>query len=216
MGKILIIADLRGKLLETHLKPPNGYTIEFEIKNGATLNEAKNIAWRKLTNIKYECVYMMAGICSVTSKEEYTIYLPFDTKEEIVEGTIWNVRTTIKELDDSFTTPIVQCTFPGIDLIRANNKHATGDHPQQNILNEAMVEINKFIVDHNLNRGFSTPMLLAAIHRCHKKDQKGIKRYRHHYCRLADGIHPTEATLKYWAKRFEEDFAQFTFNFEDL
>ena len=42
------------------------------------------ILMRKLANTKNICVYIMAGICSTTSKDEGFIYLPSDTKEEIV------------------------------------------------------------------------------------------------------------------------------------
>ena len=59
-------------------------------------------------------------------------------------------------------------------------------------------------------------MISAAIHRCHGRKKDGTKKYRHHYCRLQDGIHPLESTLKYWGKRFEEDFEQFILDFEQL
>ena len=181
MASILIVTDSRGKLLEPMLTPPQGYTIDFEAKGGATLNSAKNIVSRKLANSKYACVYIMAGICSVTEKDEGVISLPFDTREELVEAITREVKNILTELDNSHTTPIVLCTFPGVDLIKANNRTATGHHPQQNLLNDAMIDIADYISDFNLSRGFSTPMLSAAVHRCHKKRKNGSKKYRHHY-----------------------------------
>ena len=214
--RILIVSDSRGKQLKPYINPPQGCQIEFAIKEGATLNEAKNITWEKLNNTRYVCSYLMVGICSITMKDAGLIYLPFDTKEEIVDATTREIKTTLAELDGLFTTPIVMCAFPGVDLIRANNKNAKGHHPQQDFLNEAIIEVNDYIADHNLSRGFSTPMLSAAIHRCHGRKKDGAKKYRHHYCRLQDGIHPTAPTLKYWGKRFEEDFEQFVFTFDQL
>ena len=216
MKKILIVTDSRGKQIKRFITPPDGYEIDYIVKDGATFNEAKNITWRSLNNSSYNCVYLMVGICSITAKDNGMVHLPFDTKEEIVEATTREIRTTLKELDDHFTTPIVMCTFPGVDLIKVNNKKATGHHPQQEALNDAMLEINEYITEVNLNRGFSTPMLSAAIHRCHGTRANGTKKYRHHYCRLSDGIHPTDSSLKYWGKRLEEDFSQFTFTFEQL
>ena len=216
MKTILIVSDSRGKLLKSLIKPPLEYTIDFEAKNGATLREAKDIVWRKLTDFRYTCVYVMAGICRVTSKDQGLVYLPFDTKAELVNAVTWSIWTTLKELDDSFTTPIVLCTFPGVNLMKANNKNAVGHHPQQTLLNDAMIEINEYIIDLNLSRGFTTPMLYSAIHRCHGKKKDGTKKYRHHYCRLQDRIHPAVSTLDFWKKRLEEDFAQFTFDFETL
>ena len=216
IGRILIVSDSRGKQLKesmTHLK---GCQIEYEVKNGATLNDAKNITWKRLNNSRFICVYLMVGICSITMKDGELIYLPFDTKESIIEATTRQIKTTLKELDDLFTTPIVMCSFPGIDLIRANSKSAKGSHPQQSFMNEAMIEINDYIIDLNLTRGYSTPMLSSAVHRCHGKGRDGSRKYRHHYCRLSDGIHPSDSTLKYWRKRFEEDLAQFIFDYNQL
>ena len=212
MKQILIVSDSRGKLLKPLLSPPPGVTVELEIKNGATLTEARDIVRRKLENTDYTCVYIMAGICSVTSKDEGLVYLPFDTTEEIVSSLTGIIRSTFKELDDLFTTPIILCTFPGAELIKVNNKNAQGRHPQQNLLNEAMIKLNDFIVELNFTRGHSTPMLCSAVHRCHKRNKDGSEKYLHHYCRLDDGIHPTQSTLNFWAKRFQEDFRQFILN----
>ena len=214
MDRILIVSDSRGAHLKPMVTPPPTHSLEFEIQSGATLNDAKNIVQHKLASSSYTCVYIMAGICSVTDKDEGIVHLPFDTKSELVSALTREARNILKELDDLSTTPIVLCSFPGVDLIRVNNKTATGRHPQQEMLNEAILEINEYIVDLNLTRGFSTPMLSAAIHRCHKKRSDGTKEYGHHYCRLGDGIHPTASTLKYWKKRLEEDFHQFIFNFD--
>ena len=216
MNCILIVSYSRGKQLKPLLTPPPNCSLDFEARNGATLNEARNIVRHKLANSSYTCVYIMAGICSVTVKDEGTVTLPFDTKEDLIDAVTRAAKNILKELDDLVTTPIVLCTFPGVDLIKVNNKNATGRHPQQEMLNEAMVEINEYIVDLNLTRGFSTPMLSAAIHRCHKKRMDGTRKYGHHYCRLDDGIHPTASTLNYWKKRLEEDFHQFIFDFDYL
>ena len=214
--KILIVSDSRGKRLKAFITPPPDCNIEYKIKEGATFNDVKNITWETLSNAEFVCAYLMVGICSVTINDNGVIYLPFDTKESLVEATIRGVTTTLKELDDLFTIPIVMCTFPGVNLIKANNKNAVGHHPQQDILNEAMIEVKDYIIDINLSRDYSTPMLSTAIHRCHGRRQDGSKKYKHHYCRLQDGVHPSESTLKYWSKRFEEDFEQFVFNYECL
>ena len=144
------------------------------------------------------------------------MYAPFDSKEDITESTTRQVKSMLKELDGASTTPIVMCAFPGLDLLKVNNNKAVGHHPQQDILNEAMIEINDYITELNLCRGFSTPMLSAAVHRCHGRTKEGMKKYRHHYCRLTDGLHPSSSTLNYWTKRLEEDFKQFIFNYEEL
>ena len=158
----------------------------------------------------------MAGICSITKKDGGIVSLPFVDRDTLFQEVTSKISILLKELDSEFTTPIVLCTFPGVDLMRANSRFAVGVHPQQNLLNQAILEINAYIVDINLTRGYSTPMLSAAVHRCHGKKKDGTKKYRHHYTRLEDGVHPTAATLSYWKKRFEEDFGQFTFKLDQL
>ena len=216
MAKILLVSDSRGKRLKPRLTAPPDHQIDFIAKGGITLHDAMSITKKQLNNSHYICAYILAGICSITIKDEGSIYLPYDTKEEIVINTTRLIRNVLRELDDCFTIPIVLSTFPGVDLIKANNKNATGSHPQQTILNEAMVTINDFIVDLNLTRGFSTPMLSSVIHKSHGKRKDGSQKYRHHLSRLSDGTHPSDSTLNYWKKRLEEDFEQFTFDFEQL
>ena len=99
MKSILIVSDSRGTLLKPLMIRPPGYTIDFEAKGGATLQDAKDIVRRKMKSSRYTCVYIMAGICSVTSKEGGVISLPFDTKAEIVKTVTREILTTLTELD---------------------------------------------------------------------------------------------------------------------
>ena len=213
---ILIVSDSRGTALKPILSAPDGFDIQFIKKGGATLEIARRIIEKKLLNSEYTCAYIMAGICSITNKDDGFISLPFDDKDDLFKTVTSKISTTLKELDAKSSTPIVLCTLPGVDLIRANNKNATGSHPQQDFFNQAIIDINDYIVDLNLSRGYTTPTLSAAIHRCHGNKKDGTKKYRHHFNRLEDGVHPTPATLLYWKKRLEENFEQFTFKYELL
>ena len=67
---ILIVTDSRGKLLKPLLNLPQGFVIEFVIRNGTTFNEAKIMTEKRIANLSYVCAYIMAGICSITSKDE--------------------------------------------------------------------------------------------------------------------------------------------------
>ena len=216
MPNILVVSDSRGKLLKPILESPSGSNICFKVRNGATLQDAMSIVKEKLTNESFVCAYIIAGICSITKKEGGYIYLPYETKEDIVKSTTQIIREMLQELDRSTVIPIVLCTIPGADIARANDQEATEYHPQQSILNSAMLEINEYIVDLNLSRGFTTPMLSSTIHKCHGKKKDGSKRYRHHLHKLWDGVHPTGVTLKDWRDKLEENFSQFLFNPELL
>ena len=217
--KILIVGDSRSRLLETLITPPPTHGIDFLFDDEATFNAAKNHVLKKLANGNYICVYLMIGIYSLTSADNRVRYLPFDTAQDAVESITREIKTTMKELDDLHTTPIVLCTFPAAHLLSVNNSKLTSEptinlQQKQNMLDEAILQINDNIVDLNLTRGYSTPHLAAIVHKCHKKRQDGSKKIRHHYCRLVDGLNPVKSTLLYWSRRLEEDFSQFIFDFD--
>ena len=208
------MADSRGRLLEPLLSAPPDREFEFIFEDEASINTAKNLVSNRLAKGSYSCVYLMIGIYSITSKDDGVRYLSFDTAKETVESITRDIRTTLKELDDSFITPIIFCTFPGVNLLTVNNQQAVGTHPKQAILNEALMEINDYLIDLNLHRGYTTPKLSTAIHKCHKKNQDRTRKFRHHYCRLVDGINPAKSTLLDWCKKLEENFGQFIFDFD--
>ena len=212
MYKVLIVSDSRGKRLETTITPPSDTKMIYKVENGLTLQAATGIVKHELKSTAYTCVYIFAGICSITKKEKGHVYLPFESTEDIIETTTHNIKIILKELDDEYTTPIVLCSIPGVDIAKANDKKATDHHPLQDDLNRAMIDINDFIMDINLTRGFSTPMVAATIHKCHGRKKDGNKKYRHHLNKLDDGIHPTNSTLKMWCRKLEENFSQFLFN----
>ena len=195
--------------------PPNT-RMTFRIKDGATFLDAADIMKQELGHANFTCAYTFAGICSITKKNKGNIYLPFESVEDIVETTTQNIKKMLKELDSLFTTPIVQCSFPGVDLAKAYNMKDTGLHPLQEDLNTAMIQINNFIIDLNLTRGYSTPMIAPTIHKCHGRRKDGTKKYRHHLHKLDDGVHPTKVLSKTWCQILEENFSQFIFDLEHL
>ena len=105
MARILIVSDSRGKLPKPILNPPPDSSIHFEVNNGATLPDAMSVVKEKLSNMTFTCAYMIAGICSITKKDNGYVYLPFETKEDIVGATTQLVTTTFQELDELFSTP---------------------------------------------------------------------------------------------------------------
>ena len=147
------------------------------------------------------------GICSITEKNQSTgeISLPFDTAGEMIQQVTAHIHKVLEELDDFTSVPIILCTIVGIDLISANKRADILKHPKQDIMDQAILAINENIVKKNTDRGYDTPPTASAVHRQHSA-KKG---YKHSYCRLVDGVHPNEAVLRFWAKRFEESFRQF-------
>ena len=87
---------------------------------------------------------------------------------------------------------------------RAGKRKRGKKHPQQDDLNKAILQLNDYIRLLNTERGNETPELAASVHKHH-----GQQGWTHSYGHLSDGVHPTANTLKYWAKRFEENIALF-------
>ena len=80
-------------------------------------------------------------------KGEGTVSLSVYNEGDLVQEITSRTGTMIGDLDNEFPTSIVLHTFPRVDLIRVNNKNATGLHPLQDLLNKAMLEINDYIVN---------------------------------------------------------------------
>ena len=91
------------------------------------------------------------------------------------------------------------------DSVLARHKRKRGPQdPKQVILDEAIIKLNNYIRILNSERGHKTPEIDSVVHRRHGS----ASGWKHSYSRLVDGVHPTEATLKKWAKRFQENLGQ--------
>ena len=66
-------------------------------------------------------------------------------------------------------------------------------HLQQDLANEAVIQVNGLITGLNADRGFVTPWPANYIHRYDHTKGK----YAHHYQHLYDGCHPDHPALNY-------------------
>ena len=214
MKTIYIVSDSRGNGLEKLISPPSGFRIRFNIQGGATLQQLLGNAKSVINSKPCELVYILGGICSITEKIRGEISLPFETADQIYDQTKDLLRALITSLDGYDSTPVILCQMVGVDLKMANNSRSPAPvktrkrgkvHPKQNILNSAIIKLNDYIKLLNSERGNETPELASVIHKHHGGDQG----WRHNYNRLRDGVHPTETTRKFWAKRFEENIGLF-------
>ena len=158
-------------------------------------------------------MYILGGICNITEKTKEGIILPFTSADQIYQQNKDLLKAVITDLDKYDTTPVILCQLVGVDLnmanlppskeVRRKRKRIT-KHPQQDILDEAILKINSYIKLLNSERGNETPELASCIHKHH-----GSSGWKHHYSRLDDGVHPSPQTRKFWAKRLGENMELF-------
>ena len=157
-----------------------------------TLNDTKLIS----------CTYWLVYICDITIRDKKTKITTLRSTDS--HTTLQNVDILAKSLlacieDICPSLKTVLCPIIGIDLNRYN--HQQGDytlfgnvHPQQKLLNDVVVEINRLVTSINERNRVVTPWLAREVHhRC-----KG--RYRHYYQKLADGCHLTDDLRVTWSQ----------------
>lgn len=159
---------------------------------------------------------LMAGICNVTYKDRHAglIQPRYKDCESAVTAVMEEVNkayNTLHTRDGNMS--IISATVPGIDMADYNNKqrkHMDENeykrycetekilHPAQQLMNETITEINKRITQHNEIRGVLTIWTAGVIHPRRRNKE------HHHYAKLYDGCHGTEATKAKWAEQLEQ------------
>ena len=203
MSTVYILSDSRGDFLQQYLTPTNNYRLKVIPQKGATLGELRDMAHQYVTDEDCGAILIMGGICSITRKEiNGYIHLPQETVAEVYDTVTAQIKTMLNGLDlrDS-NKPVVISSIVGADLNAANHvSEHVPVHPKQEMMNQAIMKINRYIRELNTERGFETPCIANAVHRCH-----GHGKYKHGYSRLLDGVHPSKAVLQFWAKRLAEN-----------
>lgn len=151
----------------------------------------------------------MGGICDITSLSR----LPFkrltptySSVSETVEN-FERIFAVFRESVSLFTKiPIIVLPIVGVHLLRYSNEDASL-HPLQPIIDQAIPLINNIVRTVNGRSGLPTPNIADSIHHSHG----GGGRYRTRYCRLYDGCHPNNDTLKIWAREILKSMTNFIY-----
>ena len=219
--KSLIITDSRGTGI-SHIIAKNIETdnVTVSVHRGAGLQQAARRALPTFRTLNPEIVIIMAGICNITEKNKRTseIHLRHRTVTDTVIAVMDSVRAAhniIREQDQKCTVSIA--TIPGLDLSDYNNKRrkymtdeeyrkycktSKTPHPDQETLNEAILEINRRITRYNENNRIPTTWIAGIIHPIYRR------KHHHHYARLQDGCHGTTKTRIHWAKQITRTIAK--------
>lgn len=119
--------------------------------------------------------------------------LAYETVEEAVNMFICTMDITKHFLSINLVEKKYMLTFSqlvGMDMGKYNRLNHP--HPQQHLMDEAIIRINAEIATRNAEEGVATPWVANDIHHNRKRGQK-ITRYQ---CLAYDGLHLTD-DLKY-------------------
>ena len=178
--------------------------LEVRVSKGATLHCLTRLASSHLGKYPFDVVYIVGGICDVTTKDSATGRISFDWVPPAELG-----NQLVKRLydEDEFmrrqhpASRVVFCPLVGVELEEVVNSHAV-NREQQEAVNEAVFDFNTEIFSINERRGTFSPSLHRTVHRTIRGKNKS---YYHH---LSDGIHPTEELKGKWADEFVKAIAR--------
>lgn len=210
----LVIADFRGRGLQTHLGDvENGsqHDTKVTVQSGAGYELAVLKSHHIITQIKPSITIILAGICDLTSRNRNTkiTKLRYDTVDENVQHVI-NAAKSAYEFTRTITpSKVAFATLTGIDLADYNHTPRTymnsddyklycitqkTEHEQQAILNMSVIEINRQLTLLNKTNSIHTIWTGGVVHLYTKR------KHYHYYIKLQDGCYADEQSKAEWAK----------------
>ena len=208
----LIIADSRGAGIQDLLREDDNIGRTLVCSHpGAGYRTAISKSISTIISKDPELIIVMAGICDVTSRnpQSKATSLIHHTEREITEHVMtaaYEANNTIKAISRA---KVSFATVTGIDLSDYNNvtrRHMSHQeyedycatnkraHPDQELLDTAILTINRKIIELNIKNNSPTTWTASAVHSYFKNS------HHHYYRRLRDGCHAHPRTARDWAK----------------
>lgn len=154
-------------------------------------------------------IIMLLGICEITRRDRRTRYtqLRMNSAQQIVEHVMLQARMSLGILRQYGSQQVSYATITGLDLqrynlnaIRSNPqlKDLLRSQQQQSLLNQAILEVNRKIVQLNTELLIPTTWAAGYIHRYFRR------KHHNYYQRLNDGCHPTDEAAQYWMAQIQK------------
>ena len=197
---IYIFADSRGKHLDRLLAPLVHTPVIVYFYSGAKISRLTDIICdHKFPNPPTH-IYMFAGICDCTTKDrtKRTIHLANNNLTELIDNIQATIRDNITKISCALPkVHVIMCPIIGQHLATVNKHSPHGENiSAQTTLDNAIMEINRYITGLNASNHLPTPWTSTVIH--HR--QGG--RITHHYDRLFDGRHLDDQANQLLARKF--------------
>ena len=164
---------------------------------GATIQTLVSKAIPFLEQTQFDMTYFIAGANNLTTKHSNGQVSPKyrevgNLVEVLTDYLSWAKNTLLL-----YTNCVIIGHLVGV-CIDAYNKYKTSYTAEQDVINSAIIHVNRAIVAINNDTGLTTPMLQDSIHAL----MKG-KRY-HRYHKLTDGVHQDDHTTQQWANQIHK------------
>ena len=180
---------------------------------GAGYCRASRKAKTVISQFQPTLIIMLLGICEITTRDQRTKYtqLKMNSVQDIVEHVIHQARVSLGMIRQYGYQQISYATITGLDLQKYNmcairrNPHLKdlrGSQQQQALLNQAIIEVNRKIVQLNSELLIPTTWTAGYIHRYFRR------KHHNYYQRLNDGCHPTQEAACYWMAQIQKTAAK--------
>lgn len=205
---VLIVADSRGRHLETELQYEL-YNVNYQliwIKGLRFCNTTESIL-PMVYRYKPKLIYLLNGICDITSirsRNPWMIALrdpcPMNTTVNYITAAD-QLHSELYSMSDKIGHQImvIFSTQTGVDLSQYNGYPEELVSPEQAAMNQAITMINRRIFAMNRSMGVITPYLSSVVHMRHKG------KYRFVSNKLVDGCHPTRQLCQAWAQKIRRN-----------
>ena len=199
MSTIKVYGDSRLKLIASHIADLNDTPANIEViaRGGATIRSTASEVWSHTEKKRHDVIIFNSGVNEFTRLDETTgLYnVVFQTVEEATDYCVSAYQHF--ELIYHKCFPTSQLIFAQISGLDISTSPYTRDHNphHQEVINGAIREINRELVNINERNWVPTVWLGKHIHRYRKNGTT-----TNYYRQLFDGLHPTTQLLRLWAK----------------
>lgn len=203
MKTVVICGDSRVRALSTHLRDlrqdsPKYKEIVISVP-GATISRITSAIYKryKLKTAPTQ-IYMMAGICDLTTKVGHRNLKPaFRTKVALMDHMIQEYTHAYDTLSQITKSPVI-CELVGMDLEKYCGHSQNQEY--QRMMDGCIPELNAYIHHlNNQNGGKAVPRSANYIH----KSRHGKKSARYGIG-MTDGVHYNEEYSRYVAARLSK------------
>ena len=209
--QVVIITDSRGRGLHKRIERLlPGFQVQVLVHSGAGYELAAIKSLGMIKKLKPGIIIMMAGVCDITwrDRKNKVTRIRYETTQEVVGHVMGTARAAYEILEAMGSHRISFATVTGLNLTDYNfkpRKFMTSeeydhyarlektDHPQQPMLNDSVIEINRQITEMNKKNRVPSTWTSTTVHSYYRK------MHHHNYKKLEDGCHPDEDTKDRWA-----------------
>ena len=143
--------------------------------------------------VPYTHIMLQVGVNELTTKIGQTVVCNYNTTAEIVETLKAKYLLAKKEIIEEKEVKVILSPLIGISLSMYNKE--PWYHQEQELINDAVLELNRWIKHENSANDLDTPLLDRKIH----KQQGAGRKPVHKYSKLQrDGLHLSEPIKKDW------------------